>query len=154
LSYYHTIAAQHKNIIIEEVWMGNALQFLKASGVFHIATVDGGKGRVRPFAFCMKWNNAFYMCTNKTKDVYKQMVQNPDIEISAVGQNGTWLRIRGKVAMDDNRTSKAQAFVESPDLLKFYTKGADDDIFVTFYFTEAVATLSSFTEPPKQIPLV
>jgi uncharacterized pyridoxamine 5'-phosphate oxidase family protein len=134
--------------------MDNALQFLKTSGAFHIATVEEGKGRVRPFGFAMKWNNALYMCTNKTKDVYKQMVQNPDIEICAMGAKGTWLRVRGRVAMDDSRESKAQAFLESPDLLKFYTKGADDEIFVTFYFTEAVATLASFSDAPKTIPLV
>jgi uncharacterized pyridoxamine 5'-phosphate oxidase family protein len=134
--------------------MDTALEFLKTNGVFHIATVDGGKGRVRPFGFTMKWNDALYFCTNKTKDVYKQMVANPDVEISAVGQNGTWLRIRGRIAIDETRESKAQVFVENPDLLKFYTKGAEEEIFVTFYFTEAVATLSSFSAPPKIIPLV
>jgi uncharacterized pyridoxamine 5'-phosphate oxidase family protein len=40
-----------------------------------------------------------------------------------------------------------------PDLLRIYPKGADDELFVTFYFTEAVATLFSFTEKPKNIPL-
>jgi len=133
--------------------MDNALQFLKASGAFFIATVDGKKGRVRPFGFIMKWKDALYFCTNKTKDVYRQMVQNPEIEISAMGPNGTWLRLRGTIAFDDSRETKAQVFVEMPDLLKIYTKGADDEIFVTFYFTEAVATLSSFSASPKQIPL-
>ena len=42
---------------------------------------------------------------------------------------------------------------KSPDLLRIYPKGADDELFVTFYFTEAVATLFSFTEAPKNIPL-
>jgi uncharacterized pyridoxamine 5'-phosphate oxidase family protein len=133
--------------------MDTALQFLKTNAVFHIATVDGAKGRVRPFGFVMKWKDSLYFCTNKTKDVYKQMVQNPDIEISAMGSNGTWLRIRGRIAFDDSRETKAQTFLEAPNLLKVYTKGADDEIFVTFYFTEAVATLSSFTAPPKEIPL-
>jgi uncharacterized pyridoxamine 5'-phosphate oxidase family protein len=133
--------------------MNTAIEVLKANKAFHIATVDGGKARVRPFAFTMKWNNALYFCTNKTKDVYKQMFRNPDIEISSLGADGTWLRVRGRIAFDETRESKAQVFVESPDLLKRYTKGADDEIFVTFYFTEAVATLYSFTEGPKVLPL-
>jgi hypothetical protein len=40
-----------------------------------------------------------------------------------------------------------------PDLLWIYPKGAADEPFVTFYFTEAIATLFSFSEAPKNIPL-
>ena len=133
--------------------MNTALEFIKANPIFHIATVDGVKARVRPFGFIMKRNNALYFCTNKTKDVYKQLKQNPDIEISDMGSNSTWLRIRGRIAFDETRESKAKVFEEMPDLLRIYPKGADDELFVTFYFTEAAATLFSFTEKPKNIPL-
>jgi uncharacterized pyridoxamine 5'-phosphate oxidase family protein len=133
--------------------MNTAIEFLKTNRPFHIATVDGAKARVRPFSFIMKRNNALYFCTNKTKDVYKQMFKNPDIEISSMGADGTWLRLRGRIAFDETRESKEQVFMESPDLLKKYSKGADDEIFVTFYVTEAVATLYSFTEQPKVVPL-
>jgi len=132
--------------------MNTALEFIKASPVFHIATVYGAKARVRPFGLIMKRNNKLYFCTNKTKDVYKQLKKNPDIEISDMGNN-VWLRIRGRIAFDETREAKAQAFEESPNLLRIYPKGADDETFVTFYFTEAVATLFSFTEAPKNIPL-
>jgi uncharacterized pyridoxamine 5'-phosphate oxidase family protein len=132
--------------------MNTAFEFIKASPVFHIATVDGAKARVRPFGFIMKRNNKLYFCTNKTKDVYKQLKKNPDIEISDMGNN-VWLRIRGRIAFDETREAKAQAFEESANLLRIYPKGADDETFVTFYFTEAVATLFSFTEAPKNIPL-
>jgi uncharacterized pyridoxamine 5'-phosphate oxidase family protein len=133
--------------------MNTAIEFLKANKAFHVATVDGAKARVRPFSFVMKRNNTLYFCTNKTKDVYKQLFQNPDIEISSVGASGTWLRVRGRIAFDETHEAKAQVFVETPELLKRYSKGADDEIFVTFYFTDAVATLYSFTEAPKVIPL-
>ena len=133
--------------------MNTALEFIKASPVFHIATVDGAKARVRPFGFIMKRNNTLYFCTNKTKDVYKQLKQNPDMEISDMGSNSTWLRIRGRITFDETREAKAKAFEQMPDLLRIYPKGADDELFVTFYFTEALATLFSFTEKPKNIPL-
>lgn len=133
--------------------MNTAFEFIKANPVFHIATVDGDKARVRPFGFIMTRNNTLYFCTNKTKDVYKQLKQNPDIEISVMGSKDTWLRIRGRIAFDETRESKVQAFEQSPNLLRIYPKGADDEIFVTFYFTEAVATLFSFTSAPRNIPL-
>ena len=134
--------------------MSTAYEYLKENPVFFIATVENGKGRVRPFGFIMKRNNALYMCTNNTKDVYKQMVASPDIEISAMGKDGTWLRVRGKVAFDASREAKAQVFVEMPDVLKIYPKGADDEIVITFYFVEAQATLFSFAQAPQTIALL
>jgi uncharacterized pyridoxamine 5'-phosphate oxidase family protein len=41
----------------------------------------------------MKRNGKLYFCTNKTKDVYKQMVKKPDVEISCMGTEGKWLRL-------------------------------------------------------------
>jgi len=131
-----------------------AYDYLKTNPVFHIATVEGTKARVRPFGFSMKRDGKLYFCTNNTKDVYKQLSQNPEIEISDMGKDNTWLRIRGRIAFDDSREAKIQAFKESEILLRIYPEGADDERFVTFYCTEAVATLYSFTEKPKKVPLV
>ncbi|OPY11709.1 MAG: Pyridoxamine 5'-phosphate oxidase [Syntrophus sp. PtaU1.Bin005] len=133
--------------------METALEFIKANPVFHLATVEGNQARVRPFGFVMKRNGALYFCTNKSKDVYRQLVQNPDIEISGMGKD-SWLRIRGRIAFDDSREAKAQVFEEMPDLLRMYPKGADDELFVTFYFTAAEAKLFTFAAAPKIIPLV
>jgi len=133
--------------------MSTAYEFLKANPVFHLATVEGNAARVRPFGFAMVYNNKLYLCTSKTKDVFKQLQKNPEIEISDMSAEGTWLRIRGKVAVDDSYGAKAQAFKESPTLLKIYPKGADDETYVTLYFTEAVATLYSFTDAPKTLQL-
>jgi uncharacterized pyridoxamine 5'-phosphate oxidase family protein len=134
--------------------MNSALEFLKANKVFHLATVDGTQARVRPFGFVMKRDDRLYMCTGKAKDVYKQMVKDPKIEISAMGADNTWLRITGSIAFDHSRETKTQAFEEAPMLLQIYRKGADDENYVTFYFTEAKAVLYSFTEAPKELPLV
>ena len=135
--------------------MDTVYDFIKANPVFHIATVDGDKARVRPFGFMMKRNNRLYFCTNKTKEVYKQLEQNPDIEISVMGSDGAaWLRVRGRIEFDETREAKAQAFEESPNLLRIYPKGADDEVFVTFFFTEAAARLFSFKGSPKNIPLI
>ena len=60
----------------------------------------------------------------------------------------------GRIEFDDSRETKAQAFEESPNLLNIYKKGADDENYVTFYFTEAVATLYAFGKDPKTLPLV
>lgn len=134
--------------------MNTAYEYLKANPVFHLATADEGKGRVRPFGFAMKRNNLLYFCTNTTKDVYKQLAANPEIEISDMGTDNTWLRIRGRVAFDGSREAKVQAFDEAPNLLRIYPKGPDDETFITFHFVDARATLFSFSEAPKALPLL
>ena len=134
--------------------MKTAYEYLKANSVFHLATVEGTKARVRPFGFTMIRNNALYLCTNKTKDVFKQLAANPDVEISCMGADNTWLRIRGNVAVDDSYDAKVQAFKEGEMLRNIYPKGADDETFVLVYFVEGQATLFSFSEPPKILPLV
>jgi uncharacterized pyridoxamine 5'-phosphate oxidase family protein len=152
-SIINIIYSGTKHDSFQEVSMSTAYEFIKANQVFHIATVDGAKARVRPFGFIMKRNDRLYFCTNKTKDVYKQMVKNPDVEISCMGTGGQWLRLQGKVVFDENREAKAQAFKESARLLQLYPKGADDEIFITFYLKDAQAILYSFTDAPKNIPL-
>jgi len=134
--------------------LNTAYEYLKANPVFHLATVEEGKGRVRPFGFVMKRNNLLYFGTNTAKDVYKQLVASPEIEISDMGNDGTWLRVRGKVAFDGSREAKVQVFDEAPDLLRIYPKGADDETFITFYFVDAKATLFSLTQAPKVLPLL
>ena len=134
--------------------MNSAYDYLKSNPVFHLATVEEGKGRVRPFGFVMKRNGLLYFCTNTKKDVYKQLAANPEIEISDKGTDDTWLRVRGRIAFDASREAKAQAFAEAPNLLRIYPKGADEEVFITFYFEDAKATLFSFSKPPETLPLV
>jgi uncharacterized pyridoxamine 5'-phosphate oxidase family protein len=137
----------------QEAHMNSAFEFLKANPVFHLATVDGQQARVRPFGFVMIRNNTLYFCTNKTKNVYKQLETSPDIELSGMGADNTWLRVTGRVAIDDSYESKVQAFEEGQMLLQIYPKGADDETFVTFYFKQAEATLYSFAAAPQKLPL-
>ena len=134
--------------------MSTAYEYLKTNKVFHLATVENGKARVRPFGFAMTRDNKVYFCTNNTKDVYKQMAANPDVEISAMGADGTWLRLKGKVAFDQSLEAKTQAFVEGPMLLNVYPKGADDETFITFYLNDPQATLYSFAGAPQTLHLL
>lgn len=134
--------------------METAYDFLKAN-IFYIATVDGTSPRVRPFGFVMKRNNRLYFCTNKNKEIYKQLRVNPEVEISATGKDGmTWLRIRGMVEFDETKEAKAQVFSEAPQLLKIYPKGAEDEIFVTFYLKDAKARVFAIGKEAKEIELL
>ncbi|MCX8023472.1 MAG: pyridoxamine 5'-phosphate oxidase family protein [Syntrophorhabdaceae bacterium] len=134
--------------------MMTAYDFLKGNA-FHIATVDGDKPRLRPFGFVMKRNNRLYFCTNKNKEVYRQLKMNPETEISAIGKDGmTWLRVRGRVQFDESKEAKAQVFKEAPHLLKIYPRGEDDEVFLTFYLEDAKAKLFRMGGEPEDVALI
>ena len=50
------------------------------AGVFYIATCDGDQPHVRPFDGAYQ-NGYLYIGTNNDKEVYKQILKNPKIEI-------------------------------------------------------------------------
>lgn len=70
--------------------------FLGEAKVFYIITVFGNKPKARPIGFKMLENDRLYFGVGTFKDVYKQLVMNPNIEIVATKPDGTWIRYDGK----------------------------------------------------------
>ena len=128
--------------------MEEVFEFLKKSGTFYIATVDGDKPRVRPFGVVNIFENKLYIQTGKIKNVSKQMQINPNVEICSF-MDGRWLRLEGTVVRDDRKEAKQSMLDENPMLKGMYS--ADDDNTEVLYFKNAKATFYSFTEPPRTL---
>ena len=72
--------------------------YLESCGKYFLATMDGDQPRVRPFSFCDVINGEVYFMTRKHKDVYKQLVKNPKVQIAAFPNEGRgWMRITCKL---------------------------------------------------------
>ena len=123
-------------------------EFLKECGVYYLATVDNNTPRVRPFGTIDIFEDKLYIQTGKSKDVYKQILNNNNVEICAF-KDGKWLRINGKLVEDDRREAKKHMLDNYPELRGMYNE--DDDNTVVLYFESATAVFSSFTEPSKTI---
>ncbi len=128
--------------------MKRVLEFLEEAKTFHIATVDGDQPRVRPFGAIMEYNGKIYICTNNTKDCFKQMIKNPKIEIEAT-VGGNWVRVCAEAVSDPSREAKAAMLEKYPSLTRMYT--ADDAIYEVLYLTKGVATFYSFGGEPETI---
>lgn len=126
--------------------MNKAAQFLRDCGTFYLATDDGGQPRVRPFGAVIEYEGKTYICTNNTKNCFKQMVKNPKVEITAV-KGGDWIRITGEAHADSRKEVKQQMIDELPFLKKMYS--ADDGIFEVLYLSNATATIYSFDKKPE-----
>lgn len=125
--------------------MKEACEFLKNSGVYYLATVENNTPRVRPFGTAEIFEDKLYIQTGKKKDVYKQIINNPIVEISAFN-NGKWIRINGKLVEDDRIEAKKDMLDKNPNLRGMYNE--NDDNTIVFYFESAKAVIYSFTEPP------
>ncbi|MCR5271521.1 MAG: pyridoxamine 5'-phosphate oxidase family protein [Lachnospiraceae bacterium] len=126
--------------------MKEVLEFLQKAGTFYLATVDGDQPRVRPFGAVCEFEGKLYITTANTKDVYKQMVKNPKIEISAMTDDGKWIRLAGEVVTDDRDDARVAMLEANPNLKNMYSIG--DGKFEVLYFKNATATICSFTDAP------
>jgi len=131
--------------------MKKALEFLQESGTFYLATTEGDQPRVRPFGVAFEYEGKMYIVTNNKKNCFKQMVQNPKVEISSMNKKGEWIRVTGEVANDNRREVKEAALEAAPMLKSMYS--VDDEIFTALYFTKGTATISSFTAEPETFSL-
>lgn len=93
-------------------------------------------------------NGKLYIQTGKSKAVSKQIHANPKVEICAF-KGGEWLRVAGELVEDDRREARQSMLDAYPSLQKMYS--ADDGNTEVFYFKNATATFSSFTQEPKVV---
>ncbi len=123
-------------------------EFLDRAGTYYLATVEGDQPRVRPFGTVLLHDGKLYIQTGKVKPVSHQLAANPKAEICAF-QDGTWLRLAGELAEDEDRAVKVAMLDKMPILKGMYHP--DDGNMQMLYFKNAVATFSSFTAPPEEI---
>jgi uncharacterized pyridoxamine 5'-phosphate oxidase family protein len=119
-------------------------EFLTKCKTYYFATVDGKKPRVRPFGTCLVYEGRIYFQIGKSKDVFRQLEANPEIEICAYDGGHAWVRIEATAVLDD-RTKVRQAMLDAfPGLKAKYA--ADDGTTQVFFLSAATAYFYSFTE--------
>lgn len=128
--------------------MKEVQEFIKEAGVYYLATVDNGKPRVRPFGTIEIFEDKLYIQTGKSKDVYKQIISNPNVELCAF-KDGKWIRLSGELVPDDRLEAKKDMLDKNPSLRGMYNE--NDDNTIVLYFKNAKAVISSFTERERVI---
>ena len=129
--------------------MKEVYEFLKKCGVYYLATVEGDQPRVRPFGTIDLLEDKLYIQTGKIKSVAQQMKANPKVEISAMNQEGKWIRISAEAILDENIKAQEHMLDNYPDLKAMYKAG--DGNTEVYYLKNGVAQICSFTEEPRQI---
>lgn len=122
--------------------------FIQKKGVFYIATMDGDQPRVRPFGALHIFEGKMYIITGHVKRVAKQLAQNPKAEICAQGDN-EWIRVAATMVEDERVEAKKAVLDAHPNLRSMYNE--NDDNIAVYYFTNATATISSFSGDQKTL---
>lgn len=125
--------------------MEKVYEFLKSCGTYFLATEEGDQPRVRPFGTVDQFDGKLYIQTGKKKDVYKQLAENPNAEISAFC-DGKWIRLAGKLIPDERTEAKKHMLDAYPNLRGMYSEY--DDNTIVLYFESAKGGIYSFTEAP------
>ena len=87
--------------------MKKVVEFLNANPVQYLATVGrDGKAKCRPFMFAGLLDGKLWFCTNNQKDVYKDMLKNPEVELSVSSPEYAWIRLHGKAVFENNMAAK------------------------------------------------
>lgn len=133
--------------------MQRVVKFLQENPVQYLATVGrDGKAKCRPFMFSFEKNGKLWFNTGNQKDVYKDMQENPNIEICISSPEYAWLRISGKAVFKNDLEIKAAA-LENP-IVKNNYQTPDNPTFEVFYLEDAHAVLADFSgNPPQEIDL-
>lgn len=129
--------------------MNEVVEFLQVNPVQYLGTVGlDGKAKCRPFMFCFEKDGKLWFCTNNTKDVYQEMQENPDVELSISDPSYAWIRLNGKAVFENNMAVK-EGCIQNP-IVKGQYNTADNPVFEVFYLKDAKAVIADFSgEPPK-----
>ena len=129
--------------------MNKVVKELKKVNIFYIATIEGEKPRVRPFSSVTEFEGNIYICSGKHKEIYKQLEQNPNIELSGMYDGGRWLRVSATVKIDE-RIEAEQAILNDPTgPSQLYKVG--DERFVVYRLENVKAYKYNFYSAPEEI---
>jgi uncharacterized pyridoxamine 5'-phosphate oxidase family protein len=155
LASAHTASGIYPKIINKsENSMSNTdrvVKFLRDAKVFYIATVDGNQPRVRPFGVAANIDGKVSVCTGSTKNVAKQIKNNPNVEIVAMTTDGKWLRLTGVLVDITTTANQNKIFEVEPGLKSLY--GKNIDTFRVLAFEEGTAIIQDMNGYKEVIEL-
>ncbi|MBQ6218658.1 MAG: pyridoxamine 5'-phosphate oxidase family protein [Methanosphaera sp.] len=118
-------------------------ELLTKAEVFYLSTVDGNKPKVRPLGFHLLKDDKIYFGVGTFKTVYKQMEENPNVEIAA-WDGEHFLRYYGVANLDKQEEIAKEALSLMPDVAELYNANGWE--MGIFYLDNATAEIRNMME--------
>ena len=129
-------------------------QLMNENPVFHLATADGDQPRVRGMLLFRADENGIIFHTASTKDLYKQIMENPKAEMCFSG-NGVQVRVTGilEQVFDEHLKEEIFAHPSRAFLQAWKDNGIDNllQIFVMKNCSAVTWTMESNFDEKKPI---
>lgn len=87
-----------------------------------------------------------WFCTNSTKEVYKDMQANPEVELTVSSPEYAWLRLHGTAKFENSMAAKEMC-IKNPIVKSQYGE-AINPIFEVFYLDNAHGSIADFSGNP------
>jgi uncharacterized pyridoxamine 5'-phosphate oxidase family protein len=118
--------------------MSKINEFLNDAGVFFLATEDGKQPKIRPLGAHLEMDGKVMFGVGNFKDVYKQMQENPQVEIVACKPDGHWLRYTGTAVFETDYKYAETMLDAAPNLRNIYNEQTGYKLAM-FHLENAVA---------------
>ena len=95
--------------------------YLNEAKVFYFLTTDGDQPKGRPFGFKLLVDDVLYFGCGTFKNVFKQLVANPKVEVLAV-KDGGFMRYDDKAVVVKDEALLQKVREASPGIMEMYDK--------------------------------
>jgi pyridoxamine 5'-phosphate oxidase len=132
--------------------------FMNQNPACYLATTEGKNPRVRGMLIYRADENGIIFNTGVTKDLFKQLQKNPNVELCFVNnsqQNFVQVRVSGVAAIENDKKIKEEIINDRPFLKPIAEKLGYDAIAVLRVqkLTATVWTMATNLEPKEYIKL-
>ena len=118
--------------------MSKVNDYLTEAGVFFLATTEGNQPKIRPLGAHLEMDDKVIFGVGDFKNVYKQMVANPLVEIVACKNDGHWMRYTGKAVFESDEKYANTMLEGMPHLKNVYNEETGNKM-MCFHLEDATA---------------
>ena len=130
--------------------MSKINDFLTQAGVFFLATADGTQPKLRPLGAHVEMDGKVLFGVGDFKDVYKQMLANPLVEIAAALPDGHWLRYTGKAVFEEDEKYAEAVLTNAPELRGIYNSTTGFKLKM-FHLEDSKAVIINVAGPGEEV---
>ena len=98
--------------------------FIRECSYFFLATSTDNMPHLRPMGFVYSDGNFLYISTDKRKQVYDELMCNPNVEIASYNlSTGRWIRVKGTTEIESSVVVRDEMITLYPLMRQEFTNG-------------------------------
>lgn len=110
----------------------DCFNFIRDCGYFFLATAVQSIPKLRPMGFIYADDRFLYIATDKRKQVYFELTNNPQVEVASYNLNTRrWIRINGSVEVENSDTIRDEMMTLYPMIRQEFIE--QDEIYLVLF---------------------